>query len=147
MKRIILPAFLVFALAIGSVAGAKRAEAQLVTPYLVAMLAGPVTDGASVILVKKRENFISWETPLIACTSGAGAGIIVSVLPQVFTWASTGFWNPINWAEAAMLSVYGCIVSGVGGIGGAATEWLLVSLNPKHGGGGHGAQTSELVTN
>ena len=86
------------------------------------------------ILVKKRPNFIGPETPLIACTSGAGAGVIAAALPNIFTLISTGFWNPIDWAEAFMFAIYGCIVSGVGGIGGALTEWGLVTLNPPEGG-------------
>lgn len=145
MKVRVLVLALAVALFAGSFGVAKRAEAQLVTPYLVAMLAGPVSDGSSVILVKKRPNFISWETPLIACTSGAGAGMIAAGLPSLWTVVTTGVWNPINWSEALVYSIYGCIVSGVGGIGGAATEYGLVTLNP---GKGHGApaQVSELVT-
>lgn len=148
-SRILFPVVLMLALAVGGIASPKRAEAQLVTPYLVAMLAGPVSDGSSVILVKKRPNFISWETVLIACTSGAGAGLIAAGLPSVMTFVSTvgGLWNPINWSEAAIFSAYGCIVSGVGGMGGALTELLLISINPKGGHGAPHAQTSELVAN
>ncbi len=126
--RGLILAVVALALVAVSPIGAKRAEAQLVTPYLVAMLAGPVSDGSSVILVKKRENFISWETPLIACTSGAGAGVIAAALPALFNTIATGFWNPINWGEALLFSIYGCVVSGVGGAGGALTELGLVSM-------------------
>jgi len=133
-SRILIAALVAVGLMLGSVPSAKKAEAQLITPYLVGMLAGPVSDGASVILVKKRPNFISWETPVIACTSGAGAGLIVSALPNLFTWVTTGFWNPIDWGQALLFSIYGCVVSGVGGIGGALTEWGLVAATGK---GGH----------
>jgi len=134
MKMRLVAALLLFFAAFAGTTtfGAKQAEAQLITPYFIAMLAGPVSDGSSVILVKKRENFISWETPLIACTSGAGAGLIAAGLPQLFTLATTGVWLGIDWGEALILSIYGCVVSGVGGIGGALTELGLVSF-----GGGH----------
>ncbi len=128
--RILVLAFLSVCLAFGSIAGAKRAQAQLITPYFVAMLAGPVSDGSSVILVKKRENFISIETPIIACTSGAGAGLIVTFLPSLFNWMTTGLWMPVDMGEALLLSLYGCVVSGVGGVGGALTELLFITLNP-----------------
>lgn len=144
--RLLVPA-LALALVLGAFAGAKRAEAQLVTPYLVAMLAGPVSDGSSVILVKKRPNFISWETPLIACTSGAGAGLIAAGLPSLWTFATSGgIWNPINWGEALVFSVYGCIISGVGGIGGALTELGLISINPKGKAHGTAEQVSDAAT-
>jgi|GEM_PF-6172620 len=131
-SRFALIAMVAVVLALGSVAGAKRADAQLITPYFVAMLAGPVSDGSSVILVKKRPNFIGPETPIVACTSGAGAGLIAAVLPQIFTYATTGIMSPIDWAEAGALSLYGCIVSGVGGLGGVLVELGLVSMKGGH---------------
>jgi hypothetical protein len=131
-SRFALFAILALALVFGSVAGAKRADAQLITPYFVAMLAGPVSDGSSVILVKKRPNFIGPETPLVACTSGIGAGFLAAALPSLFTYAGTGIWNPINWGEATLLGIYGCVVSGVGGIGGALTELAMVSMKGGH---------------
>lgn len=121
-------AILTLVLAMTSTPTQQANAQQLITPYFIAMLAGPVSDGSSVILVKKRPNFIGPETPLIACTSGAGAGLIVAALPNLFTVLTTGLWNPINWVEAGVFAIYGCIVSGVGGIGGALTEWILVSL-------------------
>jgi len=113
-------------LAAGLLLGAPSARAQqapeLITPFFVAMLAGPVSDGASVILVKKRPNFVSIETPLIACISGFGAGVLAAVLPAAAAFvASGGVLGPLSAAYVTGHGTYGCIVSGVGGMVGVAT--------------------------
>lgn len=95
---------------------------QIISPYFIAMLAGPINDGASVILVKKRPNFISIETPIIGCISGFGAGALAAAAPAVaMTVASGGVLAPLSAGYVANHGLFGCIVSGVGGIVGIAT--------------------------
>lgn len=120
----------------GMTGGAKRAEAQLVTPFLVAMLSGPISDGASIILLKKKPGFVSVDTVVIACAAGMGAGLMASFLPALFTLAGTGVFGVVDWAKASIYPIYGCIVSGVGGIGGALTELVLTTVKAD---GGHAA--------
>lgn len=106
----------------------QRTQAQtMVTAYFMAMLA-QVSDEITVILVKKRPDFISYKTPLIVCIVGAGAGVIATTLPNLFTVVTLGVWYPINWVETGLFAAYGCTIAGVGGIGGTLTEWALVSL-------------------
>lgn len=112
---------------LGLLAGAGPARAQLVTPYLIAMLSGPIND-ATVILVKKRPNFISWETPVVACSTGVGAGVIATVAPPLI-WRA-GATAAFDWVRAVTYPLYGCVISAVGGLGAATTEWLLVSAEP-----------------
>lgn len=114
------------------ITSAKRADAALATPYLVAMLSGPISDGASVILLKKRENFVSWQTPAIACVVGAGAGALAATLPSLYISSVTGFWVPIRAWDIVNFFSYGCAVSGAGGLGGALTELGLAGLSSGH---------------
>lgn len=98
----------------------------IVSPYLVAMMAGPVGDGPSVILVKKRENFLSWETPLIACTAGFTAGAMAAGLPAAAALMTTGATlAPVSASYLIGYGIYGCVVSAVGGAVGVATEMAL----------------------
>lgn len=127
-------AFLVLALLLTATPGpaTKPAQAALATPYLVAMLSGPISDGASVILLKKKADFVSWKTPFTACVVGAGAGTLAATLPSLYISSVTGFWVPIRAWDVINFFSYGCVVSGVGGLGGAMTELGLVSLFPGH---------------
>jgi len=124
--------FVAITLAAAPMLTPKPAKAALATPYLVAMLSGPISDGASVILLKKHKDFISWKTPAIACVVGAGAGTLAATLPSFYISAMTGFWVPIRAWDIVNFFSYGCAVSGFGGLGGALTELGLVSLFPPH---------------
>lgn len=115
--------------------GAAPAQAQadysnIITPYFIAMVAGPVSDGASVILVKKRPNFVSVETPVIACISGFGAGALASMLPAIVaTVVSGGILAPLSAAYVLNHGTYGCIVSGVGGLVGIGTAVAMEAVD------------------
>lgn len=119
----------------GLLLGAPQARAQqseIITPFFVAMLAGPVSDGASVILVKKRPNFVSIETPVIACISGFGAGALAAALPALSaTVMSGGVLAPLSAAYVGSYGTYGCIVSGVGGVVGVATAVVMEMIDGK----------------
>lgn len=129
----VLPALGAAILAAGLTLGAPQARAQqseIITPFFVAMLAGPVSDGASVILVKKRPNFVSLETPLIACISGFGAGALAAALPALSaTVMSGGVLAPLSAAYVGSYGTYGCIVSGVGGVAGVATAVVMEMID------------------
>jgi hypothetical protein len=113
-------------------AKAQNAADGIITPYFIAMVAGPVSDGASVILVKKRPNFVSIETPVIACISGFGAGALAAALPAAAaTVASGGVLAPLSGAYVVNHGIYGCIVSGVGGIVGVATAVAMEMIDGK----------------
>lgn len=116
-------------LALGAPA-ANAQQSEIITPFFVAMLAGPISDGASVILVKKRPNFVSVETPLIACISGFGAGALAAALPALSaTVMSGGVLAPISAAYVGSYGTYGCIVSGVGGVVGVATAVVMEMID------------------
>lgn len=113
-------------------APARAQQSEIITPFFVAMLAGPISDGASVILVKKRPNFVSMETPLIACISGFGAGALAAALPAMAaTVASGGVLTPVSAAYVGSYGTYGCIVSGVGGVVGVATAVVMEMIDGK----------------
>jgi hypothetical protein len=127
--RIVLLLLALFATA-PSVARAQTAADGIITPYFIAMVAGPVSDGASVILVKKRPNFVSVETPTIACISGFGAGALAAALPVIAaTVASGGVLAPLSGAYVVNHGIYGCIVSGVGGLVGVATAVVMEMID------------------
>ena len=115
---------------------AQATQPQIVTPFFVAMLAGPASDGPSVILVKKRDNFISWETPMIACISGFAAGSMAAGLPALAaTTGSGGALAPVSFTYLAGYGLYGCVVSAVGGAIGVATEMALAEPGEGEGQG------------
>lgn len=122
-------AILAAGLAVGAPA-ARAQQSEIITPFFVAMLAGPISDGASVILVKKRPNFVSFETPLIACISGFGAGALAAALPAMSaTVLSGGVLAPVSAAYLGGYGTYGCIVSGVGGAVGVATAIVMEMID------------------
>lgn len=114
----------------GATAARAQQHSDIITPFFIAMVAGPVSDGASVILVKKRPNFVSIETPVIACISGFGAGALAASLPAAAAAvASGGVFAPLSASYVVGHGTYGCIVSGVGGLVGVATAVVMEMID------------------
>jgi len=79
------------------------------------MMAGPVSDGPSILVLKKRENkFVSTDTLIIACSAGAVSGAVAHALPALALLAS-GVAAPIGVATIAGTGVFGCIISAAAG--------------------------------
>ncbi len=107
------------------------ARAQLFDPYIIGMMAGPVSDGPSVLLLKKRQDrFMSPDTLVIACTAGAASGIVAHSLPALAAMA-TGLGAPLGAAALAGTGVFGCIVGAGAGATAIGTQWLLHHLKPE----------------
>ena len=107
------------------------ARAQLFDPYIIGMMAGPVSDGPSVLLLKKREDrFMSPDTLVIACTAGAASGVVAHSLPALAAMA-TGLGAPLGAAALAGTGVFGCIVGAGAGATAIGTQWLLHRLKPE----------------
>ncbi|MEI7608963.1 MAG: hypothetical protein WCJ64_16415 [Rhodospirillaceae bacterium] len=105
------------------------AHAQLFDPYIIGMMAGPVSDGPSVLLLKKREEkFLSTDTLAIACVAGAASSVVAHGLPAIAV-AMSGIGFPIGAASLAGSSVFGCLVGAGGGATAMATQ---VTLNAVH---------------
>ena len=106
--------------------GAGEARAQLFDPYLIGMMAGPVSDGPAILLLKKRqEKFMSADTLVIACTAGAASGMVAHGLPALAAGGAA-------LGGAAMLGtgLFGCVVGAGAGATAIATQWLLNLLLP-----------------
>lgn len=87
--------------------------------------------GPSVILLKKRDNFASWETVLAACLVGVSAGTLAATLPAVTATMTTGpLLAPLSASYVAGYAVYGCAVSAMGGLSGIAAEMALNHNQP-----------------
>ena len=101
------------------------ARAQLFDPYIIGMMAGPVSDGPSVLLLKKREDkFMSPDTLVIACSAGAASGIVAHSLPALAA-AMTGVGAPFGAAALAGTGVFGCLIGAGAGATAIGTQWLL----------------------
>ncbi|MEI6987342.1 MAG: hypothetical protein WCK65_14565 [Rhodospirillaceae bacterium] len=123
MLRIFLTLVLVL---VASLAPAKLATAQLFDPYLIGMMAGPVSDGPSLLLLKKRrDKFMSSETLVIACSAGAVSGLVAHGLPLLAVAAGTGIAAPLGPVALVGASLFGCIVSAGAGAVAIGTQWLL----------------------
>ena len=124
----------VVALALGLAASplwsAGCARAQLFDPYIIGMMAGPVSDGPSVLLLKKREDkFMSPETLVIACTAGAASGVVAHGLP-ILAAAASGIGAPFGAAALLGTGVFGCVVGAGAGATAIGTQWLLHRIRP-----------------
>lgn len=109
---------------------AGSARAQLFDPYIIGMMAGPVSDGPSILLLKKREDkFMSPETLVIACSAGAASGVVAHGLPALAA-AATGIGAPLGAAALLGTGVFGCIVGAGAGATAIGTQWLLHRLKP-----------------
>jgi hypothetical protein len=101
-------------------------RAQIFDPYIIGMMAGPVSDGPSVLVLKKRQDkFMSVDTLVIACVAGAASSVVAHALPALAA-ATTGVGGMIGAASLMGSSVFGCLV-GVGG--GAAAIGTQATLN------------------
>lgn len=132
--RLALPVFLAAALA------AAPAQAQLFDPYIIGMMAGPVSDGPSVLVLKKREErFMSAETLIIACSAGAVSGAVAHGLPGLAAMA-TGVGVPLGAMALAGTGVFGCVVSAAAAATAIGTQWALraVRADQPPGTGGDG---------
>ncbi len=97
------------------------AQAQLFDPYIISMMAGPVSDGPSVLLLKKRaEKFMSPDTVIIACSAGAVAGMVAHSLP-----ALAGVAAPLTAVALLGTGLFGCAIGAGGGATAIGTQWLL----------------------
>ncbi len=104
-------------------------KAQLFDPYIIGMMAGPVSDGPSVLLLKKREDkFLSTDTLAIACVAGAASSLVAHALPAMAA-AASGVGLPIGVASLMGSTVFGCLV---GAGGGAAAMGTQMALNTTH---------------
>jgi len=109
---------------------ADSARAQLFDPYIIGMMAGPVSDGPSVLLLKKREDkFMSPETLIIACSAGAASGVVAHGLPALAA-AASGIGAPLGAAALLGTGVFGCVVGAGAGATAIGTQWLLHLLKP-----------------
>jgi len=118
------------ALALALTAGAPPAAAQLFDPYIVGMMAGPVSDGPSVLVLKKRQDkFMSADTLIIACSAGAVSGVVAHGLP-VLAAAATGIGAPLGAAALLGTSVFGCVVGAGAGAVAIGTQWLINAGKP-----------------
>lgn len=107
-----------------------RAAAQLFDPYIIGMMAGPVSDGPSVLVLKRRaEKFMSADTVIIACSAGAVSGVVAHSLPALAALA-TGLGAPLGALALAGTSVFGCLVGAGAGATAIGTQWLLDRLQP-----------------
>jgi hypothetical protein len=110
-------------LAIGG--GPGPAAAQLFDPYIIGMMAGPVSDGPSILVLKKRaEKFMSGDTLIIACTAGAASGVVAHGLPALAAMAS-GLGAPLGLVAMTGTAVFGCLVGAGAGATAMGTQWLL----------------------
>ena len=109
---------------------ADGARAQLFDPYIIGMMAGPVSDGPSVLLLKKREDkFMSPETLVIACTAGAASGMVAHGLPALAA-AATGIGAPLGAAALLGTGAFGCVIGAGAGATAIGTQWLLRLTRP-----------------
>ncbi|MEI6559150.1 MAG: hypothetical protein WCO00_12165 [Rhodospirillaceae bacterium] len=110
--------------------GPGPAAAQLFDPYIIGMMAGPVSDGPSVLLLKKREDkFMSPETVIIACSAGAVSGVVAHGLPALAA-AASGIGAPLGAAALLGTGLFGCVVGAGAGATAIGTQWLLHRLSP-----------------
>jgi hypothetical protein len=101
------------------------APAQLFDPYIIGMMAGPVSDGPSILLLKKRgERFLSTDTLAIACSAGAASGVVAHGLPAI-AMAASGVAAPVSLAALAGTSLFGCAVGAGAGLAAMATQLTL----------------------
>ena len=102
-----------------------RASAQLFDPYIVGMMAGPVSDGPSILLLKRRgDKFLGPDTLVIACVAGAASGVVAHALPG-FAALASGLGFPIGAASLAVSTVFGCLIGAGGGAAAMATQMTL----------------------
>jgi hypothetical protein len=107
------------------VASTLPVQAQIFDPYIIGMMAGPVSDGPSVLLLKKRESkFMSYDTLAIACVAGAASSVVAHSLPAMVA-AASGVGVPIGVASLAGSSVFGCLVGAGGGAAAMGTQATL----------------------
>ncbi len=103
-------------------------EAQIFDPYIVGMMAGPVSDGPSILLLKKREDkFLGPDTLAIACVAGAASSVVAHALPALAA-AASGIGAPIGVASLMGSSVFGCLVGAGGGAAAIGTQITLNSV-------------------
>lgn len=101
------------------------AHAQLFDPYIIGMMAGPVSDGPSVLVLKKRQDkFMSTDTLVIACVAGAASSLVAHALP-VLAAAVSGIGLPVGMASLMGTSVFGCLVGAGGGAVAMGTQATL----------------------
>ncbi len=104
---------------------ADGARAQLFDPYIIGMMAGPVSDGPSVLLLKKREDkFMSGDTLIIACSAGAASGVVAHSLPALAALA-TGIGAPLGATALLGTGLFGCVIGAGAGATAIGTQWLL----------------------
>ncbi len=110
---------------IGVLIGPSSARAQLFDPYIIGMMAGPVSDGPSVLVLKKRQDkFMSLDTLVIACVAGAASSVVAHALPAIAA-AASGVGLSMGVASLVNSSVFGCLVGAGGGAAAIGTQATL----------------------
>ena len=110
---------------IGMLIGPSSAQAQLFDPYIIGMMAGPVSDGPSVLVLKKRQDkFMSLDTLVIACVAGAASSVVAHALPAIAA-AASGLGLSVGVASLVNSSVFGCLVGAGGGAAAIGTQATL----------------------
>ena len=105
------------------------AAAQLFDPYIVGMMAGPVSDGPSILVLKRRgDKFLGSDTLVIACVAGAASGVVAHALPG-FAAVASGLGFPIAAASLAVSTAFGCLIGAGGGAAAIATQLTLNALH------------------
>ena len=104
-----------------------QASAQIFDPYIIGMMAGPVSDGPSVLVLKKRQDrFMSLDTMVIACVAGAVSSVVAHGLPAL-ALAATGVGGALGAVALVEPSVFGCLVGAGGGATAIGTQALLTT--------------------
>ena len=116
---------LIFLVLFSSLLWSAPARAHLFNPYLIGMMAGPVSDGPAILLLKRRgDAFMSFDTLTIACVAGAASGVVAHELPAIAAVLS-GFSAPFSAAAILGTSVFGCLIGSGGGAAAVATQAIL----------------------
>ena len=79
----------------------------------------------------RPDHFISPETVIIGCTSGAAAGALAAGVPITAAIATGAAVVPAAWTFMVSITFFGCVIGAATGAVAVGTAWLLTPQQPE----------------